>query len=615
MKATIAASILAIFAGGALVFATRQPSAKTNVKTGSAAADDASRLCTFGTAPFGYDVELKDTLHVSFGSGADMTFPIHGRLVIAPLVANATGQVLAAKFERVEGTGVDLEPLRAPFLIEVSPQCEVIAFARHKDAVPDRARQEQILAEEFSTVLASAQRGNAGLQAIGRGKDAQGEFTQNYAMSAQGDAVHINATNRQYERVWAGGLPTRVQSASETTFDFGPWLLSASSERTFESRGGERTFNFKAMRVMVEAASAAQIPMNENDYVWGDLLPKIPIVAAAGQPTPEDADEIRLLTTPEAKQKYVDLFGSQAHIGAAGTFLRNYAEAHPAFAYEILKDVKDGTLKGMPAATVFPALQLVRNKEARLALTSLHGDADTVPFDKARSAMALASRPDATSEFVTSLTNDAANVGAGNFAARFGSGEALLALGMVVNYGAPAVRDQAKGVLLEHAASAIGFDQIAPVVGGVANTGDPDFLVHIRRWTRDPDDQVRYLAATSFRRMPVEKTEELQTAWIAAEADLRVKGAIYDAAWKQAFDQLRPAAKAIIALAIDAVKRNDDNFTLRQNLIRVLGEAAKSDEAAAVALGDMYAIEPNADLRVMIGQYVKSEYLKQRVLQ
>ena len=103
--------------------------------------------------------------------------------------------------------------------------------------------------------------------------------------------------------------------------------------------------------------------------------------------------------------------------------------------------------------------------------------------------------------------------------------------------------------------------------------------------------------------------------WLTYEVDPRVRGAVYDIAWKQAFDQSRVVDERVLAAAVNEVGRAPDDFVLRQSLIHVLGEAAKVDTEKAKVLGQMYAREPSSDLRELIGRYVPSEHLQPRAAQ
>ncbi len=608
-------SLLALLAGGAIALGYRyQSSPKTDATKRSESSDGA--LCRLGTDRLVYNVDLVAGLQITMaGSESNQTakFPLKAQMVVDPLRTSPSGQIAAATFENVEGQGMDLEAYKTPFLIEINSSCQVVAFARHKSAEPERARQEQVLAQEFSSYLANVSFSRAaGTGGMASGKDAQGEFSQRYETARDGDTIRVTAGDRTYTKVWLGELPSHVESKNVVTFDRGAWIASLTAERSFQTRQSIQTFTFTASRS--SAGSSVSIPNDEAEYVWTNLLEGSRVTTTGNAPLPAEAEEIRKMGIEEAKKNYEALFDTEAHMGAAGTFLRNYAEAHPKFAFDVVKDVHDGKLDGMKAATVFPALQITRTKEARQALTQMREANDTAPFDKARATLALASRSDVTSTLVEALATEVKAASQnGGYTEQFGAGEAYLALGMAVSHGSEAVAAEAKQVLMDHAKSEHTGTAIAALVGGIANAGDPDFVAPVMEWTRESDSNLRYKVAMAFRRMPVEKTGEAQASWLHSERDLRVKGAIYDIAWKQAYDQTTVAHPNVLQLAVQDVQHRPDNFTLRQSLIRVLGEAAKTDKKYAQTLGEMYATEPNSDLRVLIGSYVSAEYLKERI--
>jgi hypothetical protein len=605
-------AVLALLAGGAVALVVRHQTA-TKAKTSHVSEPDApSSLCRFDAERLAYDVDIEAGLALAIGVDPNQEpakFPLKGRLVVEPVRASAGRQVVAAVFDGVEGTGMDVEAYRHPFLFELDRQCQVVAFARHNTTRPAYARQEQVIAHELGTWLATEKRDQA--EGVRHGTDAQGAFSQTMAATRTGEGVRVTGGPRTYSKVWLGPLPSQSTGQSVTTFDREPWFATMTADRTFAVDGATQTFHISAKRV--PNVSKLEIPKDESEYSWGDFLPTATVETTGSEPLPAEREEIRAMSATEASARYAALFDTQAHMGAAGTFLRNYAEAHPAFAYEILKEVEDGKLDGMKAATVFPALQITRTKEARRALSNMRESPATSAFDRARATLALASRADASSALVESLAAEVAHpVAQGDHASTFGVGESYVALGLVVSHASSAVADQAKRVLRDRAQSEHTGAAVSAISRAIANAGDADFVGQVVEWSHRPEVDVRHDAAAAFRRMPVDKTGEAQAAWLTYETDLRVRGAVYDTAWKQAFDQNRAADERVLAAAVKEAGHTPDNFVLRQSLIRVLGEAAKVDTEKAKVLGQMYATEPSSDLRDLIGRYVPSEYLQRR---
>jgi hypothetical protein len=538
------------------------------------------------------------------------------RLTLEPLRNASTTEpgVMLGRF-----TEVDVETTQAQgrafsngFLLKLSANCEILAYARDPSTPDPTARAQQVTLSELWFKVPDQN----GAEATGR--DGTGVFkAQLYSDSTDGVRI-VQRKVLSYSRVWGReqSLPTVDDSFMNVTLASNGWFKSVSSVVSRSSLFGTARFEVELVPTPVEATSLETLSRDEKAYVWVDLLPMTLIPATAEAPAFTELERrqqaaLRELTLERAVAVFLARLNeprssAQDQWPVMARYLEARPEAIPAYA-ELLTS---GGFSSDQLGTAFLALGKAKVPEARSALMQIRADEQVRPLNRHRAALALAERGDVGLELARQLRADSAPLVSGDEVERFLARNSLLALGMLIGTGTrpPAVQDEARAAIREALARGTTALDLRPAFGAMGNTGDVAWLAELETYSHHADPDVRAVAAHGFRRLEPEQSEAFVVGWLSRETSPDVKRELFHVIHHQHLDAQRNVSASIARLA--AVHLREQPLLLtRQSIVRVLGPLASTNVEAKAALLDQVPRELNFSTGMynLISMYVDGD--------
>lgn len=157
--------------------------------------------------------------------------------------------------------------------------------------------------------------------------------------------------------------------------------------------------------------------------------------------------------------------------------------------------------------------------------------------------------------------------------------QAIMALGafatMQENPEIVALAKSVNNAALEAADTA---EALRPVIGSMANIGDPESLEYVERFTLDPRYDVRMATARIIRRMDPEDTERFLVDWMTREPSVFVRGEVWNTHARQLHDANVPLSEALRPIAVHHLREGNLPISAVSTLVRLLGPSAEEDE-------------------------------------
>ena len=596
-----------------------EQTAKAEAKS-SDAAQGPCRLVVGDTAS--WEIDEKSTFKLDpalFGGNStanvpDSSLAFHAVLDVEVLRDEGPdGAVLLGRLRDVDAeTLARSGDLSTPFLLRVGRDCSVDAFARHTSAGLTPARAQQAALHELWWKQPKTRKEDV------RGINGAGAFTAIVAKAA--DKRGDFAQRRIVRYTEAYGASPRVPEVADSllTVRYGAhgWFDSMEGREEMAGAGVSEASARLAVRSLPVAADAfATADHAEAAYKWENLLPRTP-TALTSAPRPFTDQELREqaavagLSFNAAFFMFAQVVASEPNIDSQWRPMARWLEAHPeqipTYAGALLVPGFPAKLEGV----AFMALGKARVPEARNVLTQMRASADVEPYDRIRSTLALVGRDDVGVELAQQLhasaqvlTHAEAPHGEAMYARN-----ALLGLGMMAGLragSAPAIASEAKGAVLDALATATTAHQLSPVFAAIGNIGDLSMLPTIAPWSRHPDVEIRALVPDAISRLKWQDVGEFTLEWLARETSPMVKESIYRVIRAQLTEEQKVAPPELVAQAILDLRMQPPLFT-RQSLVRILGPAAETNQAARLALAEQapHEIHTTSGLYTAIAQYV-----------
>ena len=532
-------------------------------------------------------------------------------LDVEALRGSAFETVLLARFHHLDPESTArVGAMDSAFLLRVGPDCGLAGFARARDAALPAARQQQATAQLLWFVVPSGERAEA------QGADGTGRFT---AVVARGEDERGAFAQRRitgYTAMWAGARETLSIKHSLLTVRYGTNGWFDSMEGTDVMSGAGLTRGESQLTVTPQAldgAALASASRDEASYVWEDLLPR-PAAAPATPRAEVTVDERRQkealgrLTFGQALQQFAAQVAHEPNLELQWRGISQYLETRPdqvpTFAAALLHDDLPAPMK----VAGYLAMGKANVPQARDALLAIHSARSAPPYDRVRSALALAGRGDVGVELAQQLHRESV-LGAGE--SSFIAHNALLAL-TIMSGEHPGrnteVDHEARAAVQEALERARTPGELGPVFGAIGNLGTPELLPTIQQWSRNPDPEVRAVVPKALRRLPLETSLPVFLEWLRRETYPPVKEAIYLVLHHQHLDARQDIGRELATQAIADLKAQPLILT-RQSLVRLLGPVATTYPDVQQALVEQVKLEvgSGSGLYSTISQYVPGD--------
>ena len=499
------------------------------------------------------------------------------------LFANAEFQVLAAKpqsavlvarFSKLTqqgGTGLDITKLATPFLVEVDANCQLIQFARHRDAPLGASRKQQALLwdTQFRAVATSDfQMQNSNGVAVGTVEQVgPGQYRR---------ALHT------YTSLWATNRKSATHALLGVTLGKGPWFESLASEERFESDDAQTQAQISLEVLPTHSFAFTDAERTVENYVWENLLPQSRSSLVQRPVDSYDVarrQKVAHLTVTQAVDAFVARVQRGAGVQNTWPELAAYFEANPDALRPAVQRYLRGELPPTAAGDFFLAMGKTRTDEAREQLLEIKRNDTGIMMDQVRAMFALVTREDVGPDLARELGADvtrhrAKRTQEGNFLAS----ESALALGMMSGtQDNPAVTEVAKAALTSTLSSADEPLVRRSTLAAMGNTGEPSLLPAALPFMNSPDVSTRKDAAEVFLRMPPADSEPLQIAWLQRESSPFVKNKLYAIAQQQHLNLNVGASRAFVNQAMSDLKSMQSPRT-RRSIVRLLAQSAVSTE-------------------------------------
>lgn len=504
------------------------------------------------------------------------------------------GSLFVARFAQIRANTIrEEEKLHAPFLVRVASDCSIDGFAYKEGTEPGYARVQQALLHELSWSWPAE--GESDFEA----RNTYGTFLAGVRVSQEEDNVAVAQAIKSFIP-WSSDSSSveRVRSSHQRVLPGQvAWFHTLEASSSFVGPRSQVQRTTRATFLESRASSLEEVPTEEADYVWADLLPhEIPLHER--QP-PTEAElralaEARKLTVDEALDQYVARTVDEG-MGIQDTWppLQTFLEARPDAAEELIERMKRRALPSEATMGAYIALGNARTPEARRALEGVMRDENAPVIERSRAVLALIDRSDVGIELAGYLSEQSQGLVRGETPGdRVMARQSLLALGAMS--GRKGYDQEIKraalsqiGKLLEEAQNESAAYQ-RPIFGALANVGDVHALSLVAHIPTHRDPDVREAAAIVFRRMPAQQSADFAAQWLAIETDWNVKRRLWQTIELQTFDLREMTSPAVLELAVRDL-REKPGFITRKALIRLLGRALETMPKDELGIEDVFA--------------------------
>lgn len=553
---------------------------------------------------------------------------IQGKLAIEVIEATDGDAILKGRFYQVDASHVHEDRrLESPFLIRVGEDCQIKAFAYHKESKLGYARIQQALLQDLSWKLPTG-----GQQEHGSDRNGTGEYMATYTILEEGDKPVAHRHIQRYDawpHVAPDGDAVQVEYSAldiEGAARSG-WFEVASLKETISSKAWTTTRELEARKMAFDETALHDVSASESDYVWADLLPVAHMVREHAPFTESELHAMQMMRNmpmEDVVKQYVARVEDQ-NIGVQDTWppLKTYLEARPEMAEEFVDKLRHQELPAEATMGVYIALGNARTDESRKALVGILENPSAPVFERTRAMLNLVNRPDLEPNVAEYLDQHAAYIASGeDRGTRILARHAMLAFGVMSGmrpedaYLKEKVKSRITTLLaeLEHPL------HLRPVYGAIANVGDPSFLSLVQDLPNHPDKRARKYGAIVVRRMPLEASEAFTRQWLEKEPSNIVRREIYRVLELQSYDADQNVSPAILKLAMRDLQRDEPGPITRKSIIRLLGRANKDlrdemPEIERLLLEQMdREIEARSGLYSVIAEYIDPVVLRRHML-
>lgn len=523
--------------------------------------------------------------------------------------------LLLGHIRDVEGNALgDPTRIAAPFLFRVGSRCDVQGFA-YLDGTPRPfARVQQSLLHELQWHAPRQQRERWSSH------NGTGAFEAVVATAGGlGEPLSVHRRIDAYDPYPAAQGARVEHSVLDVHLGDGLWFSRASLEERIVFGGASMRRTFSARTVPLQDGQLASLPRDESKYVWEDLLPLDLPLPERTAPTQKERDAIaHLVGVPldRAVGAYVRRIEAKVPIHQTWPELRDWLEANPSGAAELVNTLKAGTLPAEATMGTYFALGNTRTKEAKSALMGIMTDSKAPTFDRSRAIIALIDRPDTGIGLASHLAGYAGNIERGE-----SRGERILARQSILALGAMAGRkpenQEVRSLALHTATSALSSlksaNHLRPVYNAIANMGNPADLEYVKDVPNHPDRDVRKAAASVFRRMPPAGTNAFVAGWLRSETSWMVKRVLYNTLELQTFDAGVDPSDEVLRLAMRDLKTRPGVMTrkdISRILVRALERRPEDPLGIKLVLKELipYELEERSGLYVLLaGPFAPNE--------
>ena len=499
---------------------------------------------------------------------------LQGQLELQVLSVQPDAAVLAGRISLRNQPGtqpIDAEGFKAPFLVAVDGQCQLQRFARWAHADVSSARNQQALLWETTFRLGA--------------NELHVEDTSGVAYARlRPTEVGVHRTLVRYESTWPGepaGL--KIEGALGVELGAGPWFGALESRRQLSAEHSSTTSTWM-LRRQDAAVSLAPPERVEQNYVWGDLLPRQPKLELAARPFTRFDRERQARVSGQSIDQALDAFTQRVQQGGGTQSkwpdLSAYFEAHPDALKPAYARYLKGELPANAAGDFFLALGKTRNDEARELLLAIKRDGGAVMMDQVRSMFALVTRTDVDVGLARELAVDVGrHVARHNHDSDFLAGESMLALSMMSGLRSDASIAQTSQQALESVLTQEPPDSRAAQLAlrAVGNTGDPALLSAVASFTQSGNIDTRKAAAHVFSRMPRDLADPLEVEWLKRETNPFVKKELYRVFQQQHFDLQQGASRALVEQTLAELPTTQSAYT-RKSMVFLIAQSAVGNE-------------------------------------
>lgn len=517
------------------------------------------------------------------------------------------GAVLLGRLDGLDDRARKLggKTLDAPFLAKVSPQCDVVAFGRHKGTSAAAARTQHVVLTDlgFSVVSGIEQAFPTSVgtlrATVSRGEEGEGHWVRK--------AV-------RYESVWSPRMKgvDVVEGVVNVRRGASAWFDSLTGEESVAGGPVERsTTTWELRAAPADAASLANASRMLEDYVWENALQegvseeRISLLSEE-QDHSQRVKAMAAVSYDVALKRFDTLLEHGANINVQWRDMAAFLDAHPDKVDDFAARI---TAEDFPAgfkAPAFLALGQARTPEARQALLGIFRDREGGTADRIRSSLALAARADVGLPLARELRAEASRSATSPAEAAV-SRQAILHLGMMsgARPSEPDLREEAVGLATELLSKAQTPQDYSVVFGMLGNLAEGDLLPTIERFTRNPDPEIRRQVPDALRRYKVDRVRALVVDWLARETDEDVKRRLFDVVHHMHIDAARPVDPAIMRAALTHLKEQPKVLT-RQSLFHILSPFVASNVEVKQALKESlkYELAEKSGLYSLVAQYL-----------
>ena len=516
----------------------------------------------------------------------------------------------------------DTEP---PFLIQVNRRCSIDRFGWRAtaDATGARTQQSLLILSDFALPEREGER-----EFAGTARDERGTYDYRAALLDTGDTTLLTKRKTRYrpqaglggmqnvdERVSGDGLQVRLAG--------GQWYETAILAETRELGPGMELLAKSDIAFTSRKVGTAPMPIaadpDDGGWVWGDLLG----AASASAPYAMDP-KLAGLPLEAMLAKIAAMAREDASVSESLALLTAWIAANPKQIPAVRAWIRThgtGTdANKQLTRRLMAALGATGLPEARALLRELALDKDFHVTLRVDAALNLATAKNFDKDDLDALMTMSRERGEQRpedpFATYAGtSGTALL--------GAAAKHLQDQGAdlaqkAIEELEGKLASEKdplyLKSAIIGAGNSGDPRLLKALEPIIAQAEPDLRLEAADALRLMPMEKTAQVFSSWIAKETHDNVKQALVHAMWLQAGDTGKALPAPLVQSALSQFAAPQQN-PVREELTHLLGVAGKHDAAAKQALVAAFQAElakgaqGNMELMQVIGQYVDAASL------
>lgn len=545
-----------------------------------------------------------------------------GKLALEVIEATDEDAVLKGRFHQVDSSHVHEDrQLETGFLVRVGDDCQIKAFAYHKESKLGYARIQQALLKDLSWKLPGS-----GQQEQGSDRNGTGDFTATYTLLEEGGKPVAHRHIQSYSpwpHVVKGDASVEVEySALDIEGAARGWFERAHMKETISSPSWTSTRELDARQSPLDATVLHDTSNDEADYVWADLLSAPHTVREHAPFTESELHAMRAVRdkpVEEVLDEYVARVADK-DIGVQDTWppLKTYLEARPEVAEELVEKLRRQALPAEATMGVYIALGNARTDESREALVGILENPAAPVFERTRAMLNLVNRPDLEPDVAEYLDQHAAYIASGeDRGTRILARHAMLAFGVMSGmrpedaYLKEKVKARISTLLaeLEHPL------HLRPVYGAIANVGDPSLLSLVQDLPHHPDKRARKYGAIVVRRMPLEGSEAFTRQWLESEPSKIVRREIYRVLELQSYDADQNVSPALLRLAMRDLQRDEPGPITRKAIIRLLGRANQELRDEMPEIERLLLAQMDREIKARSGLYgVIAEYIDPVVL-